>query len=823
MMAAVSTGQTKKALEQRDSLFKAPKVLEIAIEITKADLDSLRRDPRTYVRATLRQGGKEYADIGVHIKGAAGSWRGIDSKPGLTINMNKFGSDQLFHGMDKFHLANSVQDPSYANELICGELFREAGVPASRISHALVTINGTKRGLYYLKEGYDKYFLRQHFGDSNGNLYDGGFLRDVDQPLQLVSSRDDAKDRNDLKSLVAAAREPDHKARVEKLAKALDMDRFASYLALESMTWDWDGYPMNRNNYRIYHDKKQAKLVFMPSGMDQMFGNPGGPVLPGFQGLIARSLMETADGKRHFLTRMAEIRSDVYKTDKIFQRLDGLKGVLAPAAESVEKGAGAGLSNQIDGLKQRVAQRAASIDSQLASQLEGMRVRAMPPGEFMAGSELVIGDIRHIPEKADSRSAGRLFWRPKGQGNYSEAPLAPTSKNRYKATIPGTATRGEIEYYIEVVESSGKKAFEPPGGAAAPFRAVPDISPPGLVPELKAVAARHYRVSLAWTQASDDRAVAGYEVHRGAADGFPATAGTLLAKLPPGALAFSDNAPPPRRQVWYAVRAVDAVNREGPPRHIKVDVPDVQPPLNTARLQARGSVGAILVNWSGEMEPIVTAVEVHRGEGKDGPSRKVAEISDMKKPFYLDKDAREGVTYRYFIRPRSNAGLLGEAGNSAEAATARYVRRINCGGPAVPDDDGVPWEADMGNGHPFLKYGGTRAWRQEGHEGDVLMSERWARTGLGYEFKVQPGRYEVVLQFAETNEDFSAKGKRLFDIIFNDKTVASKVDVFSLAGGAGKPWRFRSIVDVTGTELEIKLMANPVGPAIKAIEVRSAP
>jgi spore coat protein H len=26
----------------------------------------------------------------------------------------------LFHGMDKFHLANSLQDPSYLSELLCG-------------------------------------------------------------------------------------------------------------------------------------------------------------------------------------------------------------------------------------------------------------------------------------------------------------------------------------------------------------------------------------------------------------------------------------------------------------------------------------------------------------------------------------------------------------------------------------------------------------------------------------------------------------------------------------------------------------------------------
>src|SRR5438046_6795441 len=99
--------------------------------------------------------------------------------------------------MDKLHLTNSLQDPSYLAELICGELFRAAGVPASRVSHATVTINGRKRGLYYIKEGYDKLFLKRYFGNRDGNFYDGGFLRDIDQPLQLIMGKNDVKDRAD--------------------------------------------------------------------------------------------------------------------------------------------------------------------------------------------------------------------------------------------------------------------------------------------------------------------------------------------------------------------------------------------------------------------------------------------------------------------------------------------------------------------------------------------------------------------------------------------------------------------------------------------------
>src|SRR5262245_25507105 len=241
-----------KNAEASAKLFSGDKVLQLTIELGPKELDSLRREPRKYVKATLKEGDTVYADVGMHLKGAAGSFRGIDDKPNVTLNMDKFKRGQRFHGMDKFHLANSLQDPSYLSELVCGELFRAAGVPAARIGHAVVTINGKRRGLYYLKEGYDRFFRGRHFASTQGNLYDGGFLRDVDQPLQLLWGKKDVANHTDLKALAAAAREGKHEERFRKLEKLLDLDRFLAFLALEVITWDWDGYPMNRNNYRIY-------------------------------------------------------------------------------------------------------------------------------------------------------------------------------------------------------------------------------------------------------------------------------------------------------------------------------------------------------------------------------------------------------------------------------------------------------------------------------------------------------------------------------------------------------------------------------------------
>lgn len=816
-----AAGQSKKVLAESEAFFKSPKVLEIAIEIDKKNLEALRREPRKYAKATFKVGDKVYPNVGIHVKGAAGSFRGIDDKPGLTINMDKYDEEALFFGMDKWHLANSLQDPSYVSELICGELFRAAGVPASRVSHAIVTINGRKCGLYYIKEGYDKYFLRHNFKESDGNFYDGGFLREIDQPLQLLSSRADVKDRSDLKALAAAAREANPQLRMEKLEKILDMDKFISYLVLESITWDWDGYPMNRNNYRIYHDKKKDKLVFIPSGMDQMFGNPGGPLIPGFQGMVAAAVINSPEGRKRYYARMAEINRDVIDLDKMNKQLDEVLAVIQPALTAINKGAGGDLPNQVNRIKQSMAQRAKSIEQQLKPILGDKGVRFGALAEIRGGADLVLDNIRFVAEKPEAKATGKFYWRRKGEAKFADVPLERLDKERFKVTLPAAVTTAPFEYYLEVDEAGQKPTWAPTRGALTPLFVVPDLTPPTVVPELTATFVKSFRVTLEWKHATDDRKVVEYRIHRGLADRFPLDAKTLLAKLPADKLSFSDNSPPAKQTVWYGVQAVDIVGREGEVRYLRVDVPDPKLPINVLQIQALPASKAVLVTWAGELEPTVAVVEIHRGEGKEGATKKIGEVSDLKQPRYLDKDTKLGIDYRYFVRFRTSTGVVGEPGKIVTASPLRFVQRINCGGPEIAGDDGVPWEADNGDGHKTVKYGGTSTWTNgDSPKKDIYQTERWASVGLGYSFKIDPGRYEVVLHFAETNSDFATKGGRVFDIEINEKKVAEKVDVFTEAKGQGKPWQFRHVVAITEGELEVVLRANPTGPAIKGIEIR---
>jgi len=361
--AASAKDSSKSKPDASEALFTNGSVPRLKIEITGTNLAALKQDNRKYVRATVKEGETVYEDVAIHLKGAAGSFRGLDDRPALTLNFDKFKDGQRFHGLDKLHLNNSVQDPSYMTEILCGDLFLAAGVPTPRGTHARVELNGRDRSLYVLKEGFDKSFLKRHFKNAKGNLYDGGFLREITDPLEKDSGEGDVKEHADLKALAEAAQEPEPARRIERLEKVLDMDRFISFLALESMTWHWDGYFMNRNNYRIYHDPVAGKIVFFPHGMDQMFWEPNGPIVPGkMDGLVARAVLTTTEGRKRYRQRVGTLFTNVFKVDVLTNRMNELQARIRPVLASISADAARNHDGAVNNLRNQIVQRVQNLE-----------------------------------------------------------------------------------------------------------------------------------------------------------------------------------------------------------------------------------------------------------------------------------------------------------------------------------------------------------------------------------------------------------------------------------------------------------------------------
>jgi spore coat protein H len=352
---------TKKPKTETEDLFTQPKVYQLKIEIPSASLESLKNDPRKYIKGVIREGDKVYADVGIRLKGS-GSFQPLQKKPSLAIKLNEFVSGVRFHGHTKIFLNNSHQDPTFMCEAVGSELFRAADVPVSRINYARIELNGRDLGLYVLAEAVNKDFLGKYFTRTKGNLYEGSNV-DITDKLEKDSG-DESKDQKDLKALAEAIKEPDAAARMKKVSGLLDVDRFVSFAATEVFAVHRDGYTMDRNNYRIYNDPSTNKLVFIPHGFDQLFGKPDAPVLPQWKGLVAKAILETPDGKAKYLDRMSKLLGAAFKADVAAKKIDELTAVIKPALGSE----GTQFDLAVAQLKTRIAERARFVESELKKQ-----------------------------------------------------------------------------------------------------------------------------------------------------------------------------------------------------------------------------------------------------------------------------------------------------------------------------------------------------------------------------------------------------------------------------------------------------------------------
>jgi hypothetical protein len=345
-----------------DDLFAQPKVLRLKIELSDSAQEALRKDPKNYMKAIVREGERSYADVGVRLKGSA-TFQTIDKKPALSIKFDEFVKDQEFHGRGRILLNNAHQDPTYLSEAIGGEIFRAAGVPAAKVTFARVEINGRDLGLYVVAEAANKDFLSQYFKKAKGNLYEGS-NNDITDKLEKDGG-DSSTDQADLKALATACKETDLTQRWKKLTTSLDIDRFITFAAVEVLIGHHDGYTMDKNNYRIYHDPASDQMVFLPHGLDQLFAKTDEALIPEWKGLVARAVLSTPSGQQKYLETMSGLVAGAFKADTVQARIRELAALIRPALAESNSGVSKAFDDAVAKLIERVGRRAAFIEQQL--------------------------------------------------------------------------------------------------------------------------------------------------------------------------------------------------------------------------------------------------------------------------------------------------------------------------------------------------------------------------------------------------------------------------------------------------------------------------
>ena len=327
-----SLGAALAANPPGHELFNETAVRHFKINIEPAEWDKLKADNRTYVRASITVDGEAFKPVGVRLKGQ-GSFRPLEDKPSLAVKFDEFADGQKFCGLTKIMLNNSSQDRSYLSEYICTSLYRDAGVPVGRVTFARVELNERDLGFYVLIEAMNKTFLRQHFGNPNGPLYEA-YAKDIDRTLDQDSGA--TSDQSDVRRLVAAARSS-VESRMAALDAVLDVNNFLSSLAVCMLIAQHDSYALNRNNYRLYREPDSHRFTMIPHGIDGSFTRNTISLLPPADRVLTRAVLELPDGLERYKQRVTALYTNIFKVDVISNRVHAASSRLAAAARNEQE------------------------------------------------------------------------------------------------------------------------------------------------------------------------------------------------------------------------------------------------------------------------------------------------------------------------------------------------------------------------------------------------------------------------------------------------------------------------------------------------------
>ena len=371
-------------------LFNPGHIVQVRIDLAPADWDQLRQQTRnlfdiltgdcgaapfpspfTYFTGTVIVDGQTLPSVGVKKKGFIGSLS--TDKPSLKLSFDHNIDGQRVSGMDAMTLNNAKQDPAFVRQCLGYAAFARAGIPAPRCNFAHVVVNDTDLGLYVHVEGVDKDFLRRHYADASGNLYEGT-LSDFDPTLLAtfdLKTNEAANDRSDLSAVASALTAPDADllARLEPL---VNLDEFFDDWAMDSVLRQWDGYANNTNNFFVYHDPASGQLSFLPWGidgiMDPSTGATGGaanqPVAVMNKAVLTRRLYAMQPTRDRYFGRIRALLDAAFKESDILPEIDRMQRLILPFVAASDAAA---VRTAIDTVRTFVSTRRQVVLAELAA------------------------------------------------------------------------------------------------------------------------------------------------------------------------------------------------------------------------------------------------------------------------------------------------------------------------------------------------------------------------------------------------------------------------------------------------------------------------
>ena len=211
------------------------------------------------------------------------------------IRLDKYVDDQNHNGV--FNLViRSNRSATALNESVALELLDAAGLASQRATPARFTVNDRAPTYRLAVELPDDAWMTMHFA-GDGLLYkaeaggdysyrgdDPGSYKDIFE-LEAGGTGDDAADMAPLFAFLDFLNNSDEETFASELPERLDVDAFATYLAMMDLIFNFDDIDGPGNNSYLYSDPVTGQITIVPWDMNLAFGPEGGGGVVEFRGV----------------------------------------------------------------------------------------------------------------------------------------------------------------------------------------------------------------------------------------------------------------------------------------------------------------------------------------------------------------------------------------------------------------------------------------------------------------------------------------------------------------------------------------------------------
>lgn len=275
------------------TVWDSSSVHTISVEVDDAEYTAMLEtfvasDEKDWIHATVTIDGTEFTDVGMRLKGNS-SLRSVsttDSEPQdlpWLIRLDKFVDGQELDGSTDFVVRSSSTQTSL-NEAVALELLERAGLATQQAIATRFSVNGSAETLRLTIENPDDAWDAAEFG-TDGILYkaeaEGDYSYRGDDPESYVDVFDqETGDEDNLEPLIEFLQfinESDDETFAAELSDHLDVEAFATYLAMQDLVQNFDDIDGPGNNSYLRYDTGTETFTVVNWDLNLAFGqSPGG-------------------------------------------------------------------------------------------------------------------------------------------------------------------------------------------------------------------------------------------------------------------------------------------------------------------------------------------------------------------------------------------------------------------------------------------------------------------------------------------------------------------------------------------------------------------